>query len=51
MAILDPASVHSSKELRLDDLLVYSASLKASDIFLKVGSPPSLRILGKIVPA
>jgi twitching motility protein PilT len=49
MAILDPASVYSSKELTLDDLLVYSASQKASDIFLKVGSPPSLRILGKIV--
>ena len=49
MVILDPATVRSSKELTLDDLLVYSASLKASDIFLKVGSPPGLRILGKIV--
>lgn len=49
MAILDPASVRSSKDLTLDDLLVYAASQKASDIFLKVGSPPGLRILGKIV--
>lgn len=49
MAILDPATVRSSKDLTLDDLLVYSASQKASDIFLKVGSPPSMRILGRIV--
>jgi len=49
MAILDPASVRSSKELTLDDLLVYGVSIKASDIFLKVGSPPGFRILGKIV--
>ena len=49
MAILDPASVRSSKELTLDDLLVYAAAQKASDIFLKVGSPPGLRILGRIV--
>ncbi|MCW3100437.1 MAG: pilus retraction protein PilT [Chthonomonadaceae bacterium] len=49
MAILDPASVRSSKELTLDDLLIYAVSQKASDIFLKVGSPPGLRILGRIV--
>ncbi len=49
MAILDPTAVRSSKELTLDDLLVYAASQKASDIFLKVGSPPGLRILGRIV--
>jgi twitching motility protein PilT len=49
MAILDPASVRSSKELTLDDLLVYAVSQKASDIFLKVGSPPGLRVLGRIV--
>jgi twitching motility protein PilT len=49
MAILDPATVRSSKELTLDDLLVYAVSQKASDIFLKVGSPPGLRILGRIV--
>ena len=49
MVILDPASVRSSKELTLDGLLIYAVSLKASDIFLKVGSPPSLRVLGKIV--
>ncbi len=49
MAILDPTSVHSAKELTLNDLLIYSASQKASDIFLKVGSPPSLRVHGRIV--
>ncbi len=49
MTILDPSSVRSSKELTLDALLVYACALKASDIFLKTGSPPGLRILGRIV--
>lgn len=49
MAILDPASVRSSKDLTLDDLLIYAVSQKATDIFLKAGSPPGLRVLGSIV--
>jgi twitching motility protein PilT len=49
MTVFDPATVRSSQELTLENLLVYAASQKASDIFLKAGAPPGLRILGRII--
>lgn len=35
--------------ITLDGLITYAASCNASDIFLKVGSPPGMKVLGKIV--
>ncbi|HZP80283.1 MAG TPA: PilT/PilU family type 4a pilus ATPase [Chthonomonadaceae bacterium] len=49
MDSFDPTALGSPKELTLSGLLIYAASQNASDIFLKAGSPPGLRILGRIV--
>ncbi len=35
--------------LTLDGLLTYAAAQNASDIFLKAGAPPGLRVLGRVV--
>jgi len=44
-------SVHNQSvaDLTLDGLITYAASQNASDIFLKAGVPPGLRVLGRIV--
>ncbi|HLJ56230.1 MAG TPA: PilT/PilU family type 4a pilus ATPase [Chthonomonadaceae bacterium] len=47
--MLDPTTVHRASELTLDGLIEYAASQNASDIFLKVGGPPGLRVSGRIV--
>src|SRR5215475_7970288 len=41
--------IHNSEELSLDGLICYAAQQNASDLFLKVGVPPGLRVLGEIV--
>src|SRR5436309_15443157 len=47
--MLDPKTVQNASELTLDGLIEYANSQNASDIFLKVGGRPGLRILGRIV--
>lgn len=47
--MIDPKSVRNAAELTLDGLIEYANSQNASDIFIKVGSRPSLRVLGSIV--
>lgn len=47
--MIDPTTINSAKELTLDGLLTYAASQNASDIFLKAGVPPGMRVIGRIV--
>ena len=46
MSVLDHAS---AKELSLDALLTYTQELGASDLFLKVGTAPAFKKLGRII--
>ncbi len=47
--MVDPKTVRNASELTLDGLIDYANEKNASDIFLKVGGPPALRIVGRIV--
>ncbi len=49
MEIASNGFIRSLEEFSLDNLIAYAASRNATDIFLKVASPPGMRILGKIV--
>jgi len=42
-------ALHNAAELTLDGLITYASQQKASDIFIKAGVPPGLRVLGSIV--
>jgi len=40
----------NSQQMDLKELAIYAAGKKASDLFIKAGSPPALRVDGKIMP-
>ena len=47
---MDDFMLHKgAAELTLDGLIAYAAGQSASDIFIKAGAPPGLRVLGSIV--
>jgi twitching motility protein PilT len=45
----DLTLIQNAAELTLDGLITYASEQNASDIFLKAGGPPGLRVLGRIV--
>jgi twitching motility protein PilT len=45
---MDITNIRSAQELTLGSLLLYAAAQNASDLFLKAGSPPGLRVLGRV---
>jgi twitching motility protein PilT len=45
-----PSAECSAGELSLDSLLNYAASRNGSDLFLKAGSPPAIKVNGTIEP-
>ncbi len=49
MDSIELTTIGSAKELTLGGLLMAAADQNASDLFLKAGSPPGLRILGRVV--
>src|SRR3954451_4753020 len=48
MDVISPDAVTTSRALTLDGLLRYADSVKASDLFLKVGSPPAVKRHGQV---
>jgi twitching motility protein PilT len=46
---IQPSDVASARDLTLDGLLTYTASQGGSDLFLKVGSPPTIKAHGNIL--
>lgn len=49
MSTIEPNTIQSPRELTLEGLLQYGVAQKASDLFLKAGSPPAFKIAGEIV--